>query len=215
MKLKLKKISKPQHLDVVSRVSWSPNNVLYSLSDDKTVLTWDLNGEYVNKFQDLDGYYTCLEWGPNLKSGSELLALGSSDGQLKLVNKNGKTDKVLNEAHSNAILCIKWTMDGNGLATSGEDGQVKIWSRQAVLRANLAQCNSPVFAIAWSYDENYLLYSNDKNIFIKPVLKGGLKTISWKAHDEIVLCVDWSAASKLIVSGGEDRKFKVSKALII
>jgi hypothetical protein len=40
-------------------------------------------------------------------------------------------------------------------------------------------------------------------------LKGGLKTLTWKAHDEIVLCVDWNYANKQIISGAEDRKYKV------
>jgi intraflagellar transport protein 80 len=54
-----------------------------------------------------------------------------------------------------------------------------------------------------------LIYTSDKNLSIKPVLKGGLKTLSWKAHEEIVLCVDWSYSNKLIISGGEDRRYKV------
>lgn len=31
----------------------------------------------------------------------------------------------------------------------------------------------------------------------------------WKAHDGIILAVDWSQRNGLIVSGGEDRKYKV------
>ncbi len=95
------------------------------------------------------------------------------------------------------------------LATSSEDGNVKIWSRQGVLRSNLVQSDSPVYSLAWSYDETFMIYTSGKNLSIKPVLKGGLKTLTWKAHDETVLCVDWNYSNKLIVSGGEDRKYKV------
>ncbi|KAJ8958887.1 hypothetical protein NQ318_019655 [Aromia moschata] len=31
----------------------------------------------------------------------------------------------------------------------------------------------------------------------------------WKAHEGLVLCLAWSAASELIVSGGEDCKYRV------
>jgi hypothetical protein len=55
-----------------------------------------------------------------------------------------------------------------------------------------------------------MIYTSGKNLSIKPVLKGGLKTLSWKAHDETVLCVDWNYSNKLILSGGEDRKYKVN-----
>ena len=33
--------------------------------------------------------------------------------------------------------------------------------------------------------------------------------MTWKAHDEIVLCVDWNFSNKLIISGGEDKKYKL------
>jgi intraflagellar transport protein 80 len=209
MKLKLKKNEKKNHKDVVSAVCWSPNNQLYSLSDDKTILIWDINGEFVSKFMDLDSYGTAMEFGPNLKSGNDALAIGTSDGSLKIVSRSGKIEKVIDNAHQTAIICIKWSSDGLAIATSGEDGTVKIWSRQGVLRVNLVQSNTPVYSISWSHDETFMIYTSDKNLCIKPVLKGGLKTLTWKAHDEIVLCVDWNYANKLIVSGGEDRRYKV------
>ena len=31
----------------------------------------------------------------------------------------------------------------------------------------------------------------------------------WKAHDAPVLCADWNAVTNLIVSGGEDCKYRV------
>ena len=207
MKLKLKKSEK--HTDVVASLCWAPDNKLFTLSDDKTILTWDYNGEYISKFMDIDTYCTALEWGPSLKSGNDCIALGTSDGTLKVISRTGKVEKIIENAHSTAIICIKWNSEGQAIATSGEDGVVKIWSRQGVLRSKLVETSSPVYAIAWSYDENYILFSSDKKLSIKPIFKGGNKTLSWKAHDEIVLCVDWNFSNKLIVSGGEDRKYKI------
>lgn len=209
MKLKLKKNEKQVHSEFVTNVCWGPNNQLYSLSDDKSVLIWDINCDYVSKFKDLNEYFTCMRWSPFTKSGSEVLALGGSTGRLEIVEKSGKAVKAIEDAHSSAIICVCWSSDSNAFASSGEDGQVKIWSRQGVLRSTLVQIDMPVFCIAWSPDENYIVYTSDKNLCIKPVLKGGLKTISWKAHDELVLCVDWNPVNKLIVSGGEDRRYKV------
>jgi len=103
MKLKLKKSEKQIHTEFVSGVCWAPNNQLFSLSDDKTIQTWDINGEYVSRFMELDNYYTAMEWGPNLKSGNESLALGTSDGQLKIISRTGKLEKVINDAHATAV----------------------------------------------------------------------------------------------------------------
>lgn len=33
--------------------------------------------------------------------------------------------------------------------------------------------------------------------------------LQWKAHEGLVLCLAWSAASDIIVSGGEDCKYRV------
>ena len=103
MKLKLRKNDKQTHQDVVSSVCWAPNNQLYSLSDDKTILSWDINGEYLGKFLDLEGYSTSMEWGPGHKSGNDAVALGTSEGSLKIIGKNGKVEKVISDAHSTAV----------------------------------------------------------------------------------------------------------------
>lgn len=210
MKLKLKKNSKENHQNLVWGVNWVSNNLLYSFSDDKTILTWDFNGDFQGKFMDLDGFYTAGEWSTTLKSGNELLAIGSEDGQIKIISKSGRIEKAVTNAHTSAIINIKWSPDGNTLATACEDGQVKTWSKQGELRSHLVKGNTAVYAMSWSGDGNFLLYSCHKNLHIEPVLKGGLKTLKWKAHDELILCADWNSSNKLIISGGEDRKFKVS-----
>jgi len=103
MKLKLKKNDKNGHTDMVCGVCWAPNNQLYSLGDDKVIYTWDANGEIVGKFLDLDTHCTAIEWGPYLKSGNDILALGTSDGALKLINKSGKTETTMETAHNTAV----------------------------------------------------------------------------------------------------------------
>jgi hypothetical protein len=35
------------------------------------------------------------------------------------------------------------------------------------------------------------------------------KNVSWKAHDSVVMAVDWNVVNNLIVTGGEDCKYKV------
>lgn len=35
-------------------------------------------------------------------------------------------------------------------------------------------------------------------------------SLQWKAHDGVVLKVDWNSINNIIISGGEDCKYKVS-----
>jgi intraflagellar transport protein 80 len=77
-----------------------------------------------------------------------------------------------------------------------------------MLRSTLAQTGCPVYAVVWSPDSDQVLYSNDKQLIIKP-LQPAQKPTSWKAHENLILCVDWSPLNHLVVSGGEDRRYKV------
>jgi len=52
------------------------------------------------------------------------------------------------------------------------------------------------------------LYASDKSITLKP-LSAGQKGNSWKAHDGVVLQIDWNPSNNYIVSCGEDCRYKV------
>ena len=69
---------------------------------------------------------------------------------------------------------------------------------------------SAVYSAIWSPDSDHVLHSSGKTLVIKP-LQSGMKPVQWTAHDGLVLCADWSTANNFIVSGGEDRKYKVSE----
>ena len=67
----------------------------------------------------------------------------------------------------------------------------------------------PVYSATWSPDRQQVLYTTGKSLVIKP-LQPSLKPSQWKAHDGIILTLDWNKCNGLIISGGEDRKYKVS-----
>ncbi len=94
------------------------------------------------------------------------------------------------------------------LNSDGEDGAAKIWSKTGMLRTILAQAAGPIYGGCWSPDSDAVAYTNGRSLLLKP-LQPGAKPTQWKAHEGLVLCLDWSAANGLLVSGGEDRKYKV------
>lgn len=97
---------------------------------------------------------------------------------------------------------------GTALATAGEDGTVKIWSRNGMLRSTLSQNDSPVYSVVWAADSDQLCYSTGSNIVIKSI-QSSAKQMAWRAHEGVVLKVDWSAINHMVVSAGEDCKYKV------
>ena len=149
-----------------------------------------------------------MDWLPSGKGANEVVALACSDGSFKLVSKAGRIEKNISEAHASAIISIKWSYEGAALATSGEDGQIKIWSRTGMLRSAVVQGNKPIYGVVWSPENDSILYCCDKNLTIVPTLPGN-KQIQWKAHDGVVLGCDWNPGNNIIISCGEDCKYRV------
>ena len=98
---------------------------------------------------------------------------------------------------------------GTAILTAGEDGQVKTWSGAGMLRSTIATASYPVYSAAWGPDSYAVVYSCGKDLSIVP-LQSGSKKLVWQAHDRAILKVDWSSVNDLIISGGEDCRYKVS-----
>ncbi|XP_069831369.1 intraflagellar transport protein 80 homolog isoform X2 [Dendropsophus ebraccatus] len=214
MRLKTSLLKEPKHKELVSCVGWTSADELYSSSDDHQILKWNLlNGEtsLVVKLPD-DTYPIDLHWFPknvgSKKQGqSDMFVLTSSDGKFHLISKLGRVEKSV-EAHSGAVLAGRWNSDGTALLTAGEDGNIKIWSKSGMLRSTLAQTGLPVYSVAWGPDSEKVLYPLGKQLIIKP-LQPSSKVLQWKAHDGVILKVSWNPVNDLILSAGEDCKYKV------
>lgn len=139
-----------------------------------------------------------------------LIAIGTSSGVFYLipVNWNGnRLDKTV-EAHRGAIICLLWSPDNSTIATGGEDGLVKVWSRTGMLRSTIVASNIPIYALSWSACSKWLSIANGTNIAVKSLTPQS-RMLEWIAHDGIVLALDWSAANGLILSASEDRRVKM------
>lgn len=135
MKFKVKRLDRNKHTDIVSSVGWTNSGELFSVSDDQTMFKWDMNGEPDSKVMDIEVPVMDMDWLPSGKGANEVAAIACSDGSFKLVSKAGRVEKNITEAHASAIISIRWNYEGTAIATSGEDGQIKTWSRGGMLRS--------------------------------------------------------------------------------
>lgn len=92
--------------------------------------------------------------------------------------------------------------------SGGEDGMIKIWSRGGQHRATLASTGKSVYSCIWGPTSEQALFTSGKDLVIKPIHSSG-KQLQWKAHEGCVTKVDWNPLTNLIVSAGEDGRFKV------
>ena len=167
------------HHDLVSSVSWLSSEEFVSCGDDHQLLIWNVVSGVNSVFYLLSNgsYPVCMQWSPaqvatSIKQSNEILALGTSNGTLLLLKKNGRLEKCL-DAHTGVICCIKWSPDGNSVATSGEDGLIKIWSRLGMLRSTFIHADIPIYCVAWRASNEQVI----DNIFCLALLTVSL-TIS-------------------------------------
>mmetsp|Transcript_9747 Transcript_9747/g.36287 ORF Transcript_9747/g.36287 Transcript_9747/m.36287 type:complete len:855 (-) Transcript_9747:37-2601(-) len=156
-------------------------------------------------------YITDLDWFPSktkMSKSSELFVVGCTDCTFRLISKNGRVERTIKDAHKGAVVKVKWNYEGSAIATCGEDGLLKVWSRGGQLRSTVANTGRCIYAIAWAPNSERILFTSGKDLVIKPIHSSS-KQLQWKAHDALVLCVDWNPLSNLIVSGSEDGKYKV------
>eukprot|EP01062_Namystynia_karyoxenos_P073527 TRINITY_DN70329_c0_g1_i1.p1 TRINITY_DN70329_c0_g1~~TRINITY_DN70329_c0_g1_i1.p1 ORF type:complete len:771 (+),score=329.83 TRINITY_DN70329_c0_g1_i1:99-2411(+) len=210
MRLNFTQSSSNQHRASCSAVVWAANE-LYSCGDDQQVWKWNMSGEPVSRVAELEASPIDIKWFPQLKrgeQGKDLFVAACADGQFRLVSAvTGRVEKQV-EAHQGALVCLAWNHEGSALVTGGEDGLVKVWSQAGMLRATLAQQSQCIHCLCWSPESDQVCFASGKDLFIKP-LQPSSKQFKWQAHNGAVLAADWSPVNQLIVSGGEDLKYKV------
>ena len=197
-----------EHSEIASSVTWSNENTLYACSDDKTISKWTAEGQPTGKITSIQSYTTGISWYPSSgKQSTEIFAIACTDGTFKFVSKSGREEKNV-KAHEGAVIFVKWSHDGGALVSGGEDGDVKIWSKSGNFRSSIASTGVAVYDACWGPDDDQVLYTNNNMLMIKTV-QASRKNLQWKAHDGVVLKVDWNVANNMIVSGGEDCTYKV------
>ncbi|XP_046461872.1 intraflagellar transport protein 80 homolog [Daphnia pulex] len=198
-------------------IEWNSQIEYFTYSDDLKIHSWDGSAKdssaktiTLNKgthILDIDCMNISQQSIDQRKRSSEMFAIGTSDGKCYIMHKSGRTERVI-DAHKGAVMNAKWNHDGTSLLTSGEDGQLKIWSRSGMLRSTHTQADSPIYSAVWSPFSTGVLYSSGKLMTIQSFATTS-KTLQWKAHDSVVLVVAWSSISHLIASGSEDCHFKI------
>lgn len=213
MRLKTKQAATSPHTELCSAAGFNVWGECFTASDDQTIQKWNLSGEPEGKVCQLDAYFTDLHWYPlsskkTQAGGTDVFAVACTDGTFKVLTRTGRLERNV-DAHRGACISLKWSYDGTTLATGGEDGQVKIWSRNGMLRDTLVTSDSPVYCVVWGGDSEQLLYTTGSNIVIRSIQSSAKQQTTWKAHEGVVLKADWSPINHMVVSGGEDCRYKV------
>jgi len=204
MKLKVEPCETRKHEAVVVEVKWAEGSGLYSLGDDQKIFNWGLNGGFQEEFASLELHPTCF---CARNDGTKTsVVVGTSEGRMLTLNSSGRVEKEV-EAHLGAVTKVSWSKDGTSICTAGEDATVKVWSATATFRFTIEKADKVITSLTW-INNNTVMFSSGNLIFIHS-LDQVQDSRAWQAHAGSILQADYNETFCLVISSGEDRKFKI------
>jgi len=151
-------------------------------------------------------HITCAD-STNDPNSPNTFIIGCSDGQFHLLSPNWRIEKSV-QAHNGGVICVRVNPDGLSIASAGEDGLVKIWSRNGMLRSQLASTGTAVTSLNWDCTGKYIMYTHSGMVTVRSASFKQDQT-QFRAHRRLITCSAWNPASNEIITGGEDRVARI------
>jgi intraflagellar transport protein 80 len=148
------------------------------------------------------GHVTCMDSSrdPNVPNS---FVIGCSDGKFYICSSNWRIEREV-QAHTGGVTAVCINPDGSSIASAGEDGLVKVWSRVGVLRSPLANCGTAITSCSWDSTGQYLMFTSGGNVTIRSVSFKQDQN-QFRAHRRLIICSAWNRSTNEILTGGEDR----------
>lgn len=114
------------------------------------------------------------------------------------------------EGHTGSVTSIKFSPDGQLIASVSEDKTAKIWKIDGTLLATLNTQTGSITSVRFSPDSQ-LIASTGKDKMVRLWKTDGTLLITLKAHTGTTTSVSFSPDGKTLASAGEDREVKLWK----
>lgn len=189
------------HKNWVTALAFSPDNRgLYSASNDRTIIYWDIVNRNNSVFVTLPNTVVrCLAVTPEYIYG------GTEDGRLIRWNVNTKDETILFRSDKNTISGIAINSAQNRLAFVDKNGSLRILDlrNNSVVRTVMAH-SARIVDVKFSYDDKQIATASfDKTIKIWDATNLSNRPVSITRHNEWVLAVAFSPDGKFLISGDE------------
>ncbi|WP_262562500.1 AAA-like domain-containing protein [Acaryochloris sp. CCMEE 5410] len=107
------------------------------------------------------------------------------------------------DPHQGKVMSMSWSSDGQILATGGEDGSVKLWTRVGEPIKLIEAHEGKVLSISWSSD-GQILATGGEDGSVKLWTRSGIAIRTIKAFQHHVVCMDWSNDNQILATCGSD-----------
>ncbi len=151
------------HTNSVNSISFSPDSkLLASVSEDKTVKIWHINGTLFKNLEGHTGNITSVTF----SADGKMLATASEDKTIKIWSLDGgKTITLNNDKYGiNSVTSLGFSPDGQSLAIGTENQGIKILNIQGSIIKDLKGHKNSLTSVNFSPDGKLLVSTDKYNI---------------------------------------------------
>lgn len=142
-------------LSLITCMAWSPKTKMLALAGNNSIVLW--NGEtgeiHLCFNEEMSPTFKSVSWSPNGKK----LACGTADKTIWIIDVRAQQVSQILIGHAKAICSVAWAPKGNLIASSAEDGSIRLWKwntkKMGVQLPQICLGHSDgVCALAWTND---------------------------------------------------------------
>ena len=205
------KVELKEHRDVVQSLAWSPDGKRLASGSYREVIVWDAAGKREQRLtKGLLDRVTALKFSPD---GALLAAADGIPTKAGVVRLFETSSWKLNsswDAHSDSILSLDISHDGNLLATGSADKLAKIWSLSNQLEvAKLEGIGGHVLGLQFSPDDLTLATASADKVLNLWDVKTKHQTTTLAKHPAPLTALAWATNGKSLVTVSEDAQPRI------
>jgi len=192
------------HESEIHGVSFSPDgSMIASISDDRTVKVWNLEGKILNTFKG----HSDRVWRVSFSPDGQIVGSASGDKTVRLWSLDGTLLRILT-GHSDRVYGVSFSPDGQIVGSASGDKTVRLWSLDGTLLRILTGHNDRVYRVSFSPDGQMIASaSDDKTVRLWSLDGTLLNTLI--GHSDQVWGVSFSPDGQIIASASVDRTVKL------